>query len=277
MKDLPKTNAGLAYFYILVFIPLLSIGFVPTLRGIMAGSSDIDALVVIGYILIILMFFYVVISEIRKPVISKELPYLALPIIFGIFISIPFIFYLADPPTYNYSISWIKKFLLVLICLLLPFLAFFHKISPKAKVVSILIAVLYAIYHFFPVLLANPEYNVPFYNFIRRNLRNPAAILIWLEAIYMIMAYILNGLEHKENGPMFFTGIAGLYMVNFAINHPVAINRGSLEKYRVLINGVDSGTTYMSSLEFNWLIAIGMPLIALIFIGYLAAKKEDRV
>ena len=275
--NLPKSNSGLARLYMLLFLPLLPIAMMPMLNSLMTKSPITDMVVFFGYILMVIMLLVVVINERKKGVLTQELPYAALIVTFLLFVLIPVFALLAEPRIYAKYTLWLKSILMIIICLALPFLAFVKKLSTKAKVISILIAIVYAIFHFYPLAFSDARY-YQLYRIFMRYFSDAKYLLIWLAVVYFALAYILNGLGFKNHGPEFFTSAAGFSLTYFGISHTVITDIGRVYENTVSSNRFSRTYTIETTFDINWLMLIGISIIIVSFITYLVAdKKRKRV
>lgn len=276
MKSINESNSALAYIYLLAFLPVYTIEMASQLGALAKPSERVDLIAVIGYLLLLVMLFVIVLRGKKRTLRSQGVPYAAIVIAF-VFLLFLTIVFLTDKSLFSVKVLTIARYtLLVTVCLYLPFLVFTRQLGGKAKVLSILLSLAFAAYLFSSAAKDHTGYYGLAVNLFRRFGRESLNWLLGAQICYFVCTYILHGMSEKQSGVLYFTLVAGLFLILNGIQHPMPIYRGELVKYKVFQNSVEVGTTFMSDIRFNWMILIGIALVILCFIAYLATDNRKE-
>lgn len=273
MNMFSKTNKSLAYLYIVLFSPLLSINF----TSIMSRSIKwTDLIILFGYIIIVTMMFIIIIYRKCR---TNEFPYYTMSAVWVLFVFLPIATMILRPShgfmlhggffAYISIISFIKKLMTVLICFVVPFFVFYKNLGLKAKILCVLISIVYFIYHFYIGLGYRMYFG--FMNYF------PIKFFpIKLEVMFFILVCILNGFDKRYNIAVFYPVVLGLAITQYGFRHTVDANIGRV--YGDITSSFESINTFKAEIYFdtNLLVAVGIGILVLAFIRYFALDGVEK-
>lgn len=272
----PKTNEGFARMYICLFFPVFAFRFCSLLLDFFRKRSHVfDAVILVGYILLTIMILVICILEIKKQKISNELPFVLLAAVALVFLVLPCFAFVFNPivfQTYTKSLYWIKNIFMILLCLGMPMIAFLNHLSIKAKVLSIVISLVYAAYHFSAGFAAGEYY--PVYRFFVRYLQPDGYFTMRMEIVFLLLLYLLNGFGKKSESPAFLLGVATLFTLDLGLNNPISLGVNQIE-HVVEKNSLYKAYYLETKFNINWLMIAGTALLFVYFLSYLAKDKEN--
>lgn len=281
MNNIIKTNQGLAWLYLLSITIILFSSFKQSLTTIQRTG---DWLLFLCFVLIALMLVIISINESKKVLIAKEINYSFLVvgtlIVLFIFASSFFRRSRALSSMSSWGSNMIPFAILLMTVIYMPIIAFKNNISGKAKVVTIIMAVLFLVYYLYPLLYPS-SYKLAAY------FGQEIKLLKRIEIFMLVFTYILCLSNDMTDGTMMFMLCAGLGLMRYAVHGPMTTGFGNgsggyIYQSETAVGFTDDSTFFHSGygLKFNFLALLGFVLILVPFIDYLFClaeiKKENK-
>ncbi len=272
----PKTAKGYAYLYMLMILPLLALFFSSNL--IKGKVFSFDPWLLLAFCLVSLMTIVFLVVEIRKKIFQKILPYWIIVLVGFVSLITALISVLSKSSlrlflVANFIQDVIQWGIFLVVCIFIPISTFSQKPDKKMRVFSILIAILYALYHFIPIMAVSPRLRF----FLVRLGVNLAQAMNWLIILFFILAIAMYSLSSdRKNNTWFLVLCLGLGTTFFGIANPVKYESRGLFWEKTYINGVFSGSRITELLNFNLWAMVGSLILCFMFIIYLTSKRTEK-